>query len=422
MPDCFTGSWAERYEALVEPKTGPIGTMALSQAGLYLCGMNICVDARVDMHNMRPLLDAPADTPAGKLGTMLVGRAARGIGGEVRVEWPDGPQWLRDHLDIRYALGGTGPQAGRVLSRLGVAALVAVEDRHSHQLKYIPDGVLLAEGETLKSACDVSLSGPHIPEVFIFEFTAGKPIGATLPTRSSRIIVRFCDRGVQHDTHFEDMSVRLAATAAAGIVSGLNDEPPENVASAGKYIFSLSRKWMERGLSVVHFELAGYSTQEAVNEALHQAKGAITSLGMSHSELLAMDPAAEEPMEAMIELGERLGIERVCVHADTWAAAVTRNDPNEEELALMAGCAIASSRAGTGEPAEVIRTHPSAEFHPLPFENRVRRGKWTFVACAAPYVEKPVTTLGLGDSFTAGCLLVLGKPAHATIEPAVKRA
>lgn len=422
MPDCFTGTWAERYQALVEPSSGPIGATALSKAGLYLCGMNICVDARVDMHNMHALLDAPADTPAGKLGAVLLARAARGTGGEMRVEWPDGPKWLRDHLEIRYALGGTGPQAGRVFSRLGVASLVAVEDRHSHQLKYIPDGVLLAENGTLKAACDVALSGPHIPEVFIFEFTAGKPIGTTLPTRSSRIIVRFCDRGVQHDAHFEHMSVQLASTAAAGIVSGLNDEPPENVATAGKYIFSISRRWMERGLPVIHFELAGYTSQAAVNEALEQAKGAITSLGMSHSELLAMHPGADEPMEAMIELGERLGIDRVCVHADTWAAAVTRKDANEEELALMAGCAIASARAGAGEPAASIRTHPCAEFHPLPFENRVRHGKWTFVACSAPYVEKPITTLGLGDSFTAGCLLVLGKPANAKQAPAFQRA
>lgn len=422
MLDCFTGSWAQRYEALVEPLSGPIGAAALSKAGLFLCGMNICVDARIDMHNMQPLLDAPADTPAGGFGAMLQARAARGVGGEVRVDWPEGPQWLRERLSIRYALGGTGPQAARVLARLGVTSVVAVEDRHSHQLEHIPHGVLLAEGESLKPAADCVRHGPHIPEVYIFEYTAGKPVGSVTPSRSSRIIVRFCDRGVQHDGHFEDMSVQLAATAAAGIVSGLNDEPVENVTAAGRYMFSLSRKWMERGLAVVHFELAGYATQAAVNEALEQAKGAITSLGMSHSELLAMMPEAEHPMEAMIQLGNRLGIERVCVHADTWAAAVTRNDPDEEELALMAGCAIASARAATGEPAAVVRTHPLAEFHPLPFEHRAQRGPWTFVACASPYVEKPVTTLGLGDSFTAGCLLVLGKPAHAGRETALKRA
>jgi len=45
----------------------------------------------------------------------------------------------------------------------------------------------------------------------------------------------------------------------------------------------------------------------------------------------------------------------------------------------------------------------------MPFPERRQHGKWTFVACAAPFLAQPVTTLGLGDSFTAGCLLVLGR-------------
>jgi ADP-dependent phosphofructokinase/glucokinase len=41
------------------------------------------------------------------------------------------------------------------------------------------------------------------------------------------------------------------------------------------------------------------------------------------------------------------------------------------------------------------------------------------VCCPAPYLEKPAATIGLGDTFLAGTLLVLGgatAPAHpATI-------
>lgn len=422
MGDVFTGDWGERYAALADPRSGPIGTSALSRAGLFLCGMSTCVDARVDMHNMQPLLNAPAETPAGQFAAMLLARAAKGVGGEVRADWVDGPQWLRDHLDVRYALGGTGPQAAWVLSRLGVASLVALEDRHEQQLRQIPPGVLLAEGNALKTAAEVTPTERHIPEIFIFEFTAGKPIGALIPNRSTRIIVRFCDRGIQHDAAFEAVSRKRASTAAAGLLSGLNDEAAENVGAAARHVFALSRDWMDAGLKTVHFELAGYASQDAVSELLDQATGAISSLGMSHSELLAMDGTAQHPMEALIALGDRLDIDRVCVHADTWAAAVTRNDPDEEELALMAGCAIASARAANGEPANAIRTDALAQFHALPFDNRVRKGRWTFVACASPYVEKPATTLGLGDSFTAGCLLVLGNPGVATAPAALKQA
>lgn len=418
MSDVFTGSWADRYAALADP----LGADALSRAGLFLCGISACVDARVDMHDMQPLLDAPAESAAGKLADLLLARAARGVGGEVRFDWPEGPAWLRERLPPRYALGGTGPQAAWVLGQLGVPSLVAIEDRHAAMLREIPAGVLLAEKGALKAADAVSTAGPHIPEIFIFEFTAGRPIGTVVPTRSSRVIIRFCDRGIQHDGDFETMSRRLAPSAAAGLLSGLNDEAMENIGAASRHVFALSRDWKAAGLKTIHFELAGYASQQAVEELLSHARGAITSLGMSHSELLAMDPTARHPMEALVALGERLDLERVCVHADTWAAAVTLNDPEEEELALMAGCAIASARAANGVPARTITIAPTAEFHPLPFETPVRKGRWIFVACASPYVEKPATTLGLGDSFTAGCLLILGRCRQADARPAFQHA
>ncbi|MCV3207566.1 ADP-dependent glucokinase/phosphofructokinase [Mesorhizobium sp. YC-39] len=422
MKEIFTGSWADRYAALTDPRSGPLSASTLSQSGLVLCGISACVDARVDMRDIQPLLDAPTASPAGELASLLLSRAARGIGGEVRFEWPQGPAWLRERLEPRYALGGTGPQAAWVLSRLGVPALIALEDRNEQMLRQIPSGVLLAEGGMLKTVDAISPAGPHIPEIFIFEYTAGQPIGTLMPRRSSRVIVRFCDRGIQRDADFEALSRQLASSAAAGLLSGLNDEAVENVDAASRHVFALSRAWKAAGLKTIHFELAGYASLAAVEELLAHAKGTITSLGMSHSELLAMDPSAQSPQEAMMALAERLDLERVCVHADTWAAAITVNDPREEELALMAGCAIASSRAATGAPAEIITTAPEVQFHAVPFEVPVRKGRWSFVACASPYVEKPATTLGLGDSFTAGCLLMLGRHSRADTRTALKQA
>ena len=33
---------------------------------------------------------------------------------------------------------------------------------------------------------------------------------------------------------------------------------------------------------------------------------------------------------------------------------------------------------------------------------------WSIACCPAPYLEKPAATIGLGDTFLAGTLLVLG--------------
>ncbi|TIW76216.1 MAG: 6-phosphofructokinase, partial [Mesorhizobium sp.] len=89
-------------------------------------------------------------------------------------------------------------------------------------------------------------------------------------------------------------------SAAAGLLSGLNDEAIENIGAASRHVFALSRDWKDAGLRTIHFELAGYASQQAIEELLSNARGAITSVGMSHSELLAMNPSAHNPMEALI--------------------------------------------------------------------------------------------------------------------------
>lgn len=407
--------WRTRYLALAASLSAT--SKDTSSRGIFLCGMSASVDGLVSMHDMQPLLDAHRDTPAGEFADMLLKHVLRGTDGEVRLDWPQGPAWLRDNLKIRYALGGTGPQAAWVLARLGAQALISLEDRHPHMLRQIPDGVLIAQDGEAMIASDIRPTEMHVPEIFIFEFTAGQQIGDVIPQRSSRIIVRFCDRGIQNDRDFLEMSKSAAPGAAAGLLSGLNDEPIDRMEVASHQVFNLARAWKAAGLKTIHFELACYDARAPLDAIFANARGAITSLGMSHSELLAIDPSATNPMDAMTALAERLELERVCVHADTWAASVTLDDPALERRALMAGCAVAAARAANGSPVAAVTIDPRAKFLDVPFETCSRNGKWSFVACAAPYLEKPATTLGLGDSFTAGCLLILGQE-HARTESA----
>ncbi|APG93062.1 ADP-dependent glucokinase/phosphofructokinase [Sinorhizobium americanum] len=409
MNDAIAGNWPERYAGFVGALSTSGREATTLRLGVFLCGMSSVVDARVDMHDMEALASSPAHSRAGALFSLLKDRADRGVGGEVKFDWPDGPKWIRTNVKVRHALGGTGPQAAWVLSKLGASALIALEDRHSLMLQQIPRGVLVAQDGKLIEADEVTPSPQTVPETFIFEYTAGKTVADVACRRSSRIIVRFIDRGLQNDVEFDSMSTGLASSAAAGLLSGLNDVSFDQLPEASEKVFTLARSWRDAGLKVIHFELAGYSSSGALNLVLGALRGSVTSIGMSQSELLTLHPDAQQPMEAMIALGERLNLNRVCVHADNWAAAVTKCDPNQELRALMAGCAIASARAATGAPVERVTIAADAKFEPLPFQGYARKGEWSFVACSAPYLEKPATTLGLGDSFTAGCLLVLGR-------------
>lgn len=398
-------AWARRYRDLIEalPKI-------VAEAPLTLCGMNACIDARVSMHDMPALLHVE-EGPAAAFAAKLVARASQGIGGEFAVDWPGGPAWLAAHVPVRYALGGTGPHTANVLTTLGAPAVLCLRDRSAHMLAHVPPGVLLVADDRLVPVETLTPHGERQPEIFIFEYTAGVPIGAVVPDRSSRIIVRFHNPGLENDLAFDALTPALAARAGTGLVSGFNAVPSSDLDRDLARVFGLTRSWLSAGLKTVHLELAGYDSLALLESVLAAARGAIISIGMSHSELQTIDGTADPPVTAMMRLGKRIGCRRVCVHADHWAASVTRDDPEREEQALMLGCLLASARAATGHPVRPVEIEANAAFHPLPFPTGAQEDSWSFVACASPYLERPATTLGLGDTFTAGCLLALGQAA-----------
>jgi ADP-dependent phosphofructokinase/glucokinase len=169
------------------------------------------------------------------------------------------------------------------------------------------------------------------------------------------------------------------------------------------------KKWRAVGLGTIHLELAGYDTPAHRDRALSQLQGTITSLGMSHSEFIALVPGGSDLARDMCDLGEKLGLDRVCVHADHWSASATRGDAEVERRALMMGCLLAGTRAANGTPVYPREIDPRATFSTPPVPLLAKRGHWSIVSCASPHLDHLIGAVGLGDSFTGGCLLILGQ-------------
>ncbi|MBL8906022.1 MAG: 6-phosphofructokinase [Rhizobiales bacterium] len=396
--------WADRYRDLIAevPKIA-------AEARLMLCGLGACIDARIAAHTLAPLFSSSAPEAARNFGETIKRRAEKGIGGEIRIDWPDGPSWLAQNLPISYALGGTGPQAAWTLAMIGAPALVALEDRSAHMLRHLHPDILIAENGKPTAARNIAPRGTRRPEIFIIEYAAGRAIGNVTPRRSSRIIVRFHDPGLEHDRQFEELSVALAGEAGAGLISGFNSIPYERIDSEVAAVTHMTAQWLAAGLGVLHLELAGYDTPAHRDRVISGLQGTITSTGMSYSEFAALAPGSSDIAQDMCELGERFGLDRVCVHADQWAASATRGDADKEQRALMMGCLLAGTRAAKGAPTYPgeIDTRATFTAPPLPFLSR--RGKWSIVSCASPHLEHLEAAVGLGDSFTGGCLLMLGR-------------
>jgi ADP-dependent phosphofructokinase/glucokinase len=398
-------TWVRAYGDLIDQLPA-----YAAHARWTLCGLQACVDAFISLHAADALLDAAAPPPAVALAAELTRRAAAGIGGEIRVDWPEGPDWLDRALAPRPALGGTGPHTARVLTTLGAPALLALGCRDAEQLGVVDGTISLASAGRPVPAAQIAPVGAGRPKIYIFEYTAGRSVGPVTPPRSSRVIVRFTDPGIESDPEFDAVSVALAPRAGAGLLAGFNAIGRGDLAGAVRRAHALAARWRAGGVGVVHLELAGYDAPALRDSVIAGLSDVITSLGMSHSEYqdLVAGPA---PTEATVrDYAATLGIERVCVHADTWALAATRGDAGQERAALMMGCLLAGTRAALGRPAVPRAVPQGAQFETAPPQSAADAGGWRVVSVAAPYLAHPETTLGLGDTFTAGCLLVLGQP------------
>ncbi len=395
--------WRRDYTDLI----GRIGDYG-EHARWTFCGLGACVDAVLSAHDAAPVLLASPDAPARALGDTLVRRAAAGIGGEVRVAWDAGPAWLDATLPSRTALGGGGPHAAIALTRLGAPALLALSHRDAQQMACVDGDLRLARAGRPTWARDIAAHGVARPKIYIFEFTAGRPICDTVAPRSSRIIVRFTDPDTEDDVEFAELSTALAPLAGAGVLSGFSGIGRHALDAALARARALGLAWRAAGLPVVHLEMAGFDTPEQRDRTLAGLRGACSSLGCSQSEYAALVPGDAPETDTVVATAERLGVDRLCIHADTWALAATRGDPDQERTALMMGCLLAGARAAAGRTVRPVALDAGVVFETPPDE--AHRDGWHVVACAAPYLPCPATTLGLGDTFMAGCLLVLGQP------------
>jgi ADP-dependent phosphofructokinase/glucokinase len=396
-------SWAQAYETLI----GRIPEY-VRRARLILGGFSTCLDKYLSLHDLEMARREASGTPAEALFVELDQRARHGIDSELFFDWPEGPRWLDGRVRAREALGGSSAQAAQQLAILGAPALIAISERSQAQLSVIHEKVLIATEKGVLPRRSVPPNGDLTkPPHYIFEYTAGKAIGSHVVPRSSRTIVRFAASELEHDSAFDQISVQLAAESGGGIVCGFNGLPTHRLDAELDYAAEIAKTWKARGLELIHFELGYYQRAAKRDRALAVIGPIATSMGMSLTELIGVVPETDPLQEKAMRLGEAFGLSRVCVHADEWAMVLTRSDADREREGLMMGCLLASSRAATGYVAVPQNLPEKAGFIAPPFPAFEQRNGWKIICCPTPYIATPAATIGLGDTFLAGTLLVL---------------
>jgi ADP-dependent phosphofructokinase/glucokinase len=397
--------WRDAYRQIAERLTA-----AAPSARPVLAASNACVDQvfHIDAARLSRLTmagQAAGGEVAAELVAQVMARITDGKGGELLTRWPDGPDWMTAVLGApdQYQLGGTGPQASWALATVGAASVLALADRSAEQLAVLdPRSQLCANGAVVPVG---SLVGSGVPTKLphcILEFTAGTNFGALTVPRSSRIILRFSDEPVERDEQFSDMAPALAASAGAALLSGLNSLPDDGHHDR-QWLVELADSWSRAGLEVIHHELSEFPSLARLHEAA--GLGLATSLGMSLSELYTLASRRGDPCSLAQQLTSQYGVRRIIVHADHWALSVHQDDPEHQKRVLVAGNAFAAARAANGKPTAVLDPAEEAGFaDDLPPSDALEDG-WQATCVPAPYLHRPASTIGLGDTFCAGALL-----------------
>jgi ADP-dependent phosphofructokinase/glucokinase len=386
-----------------------ISTAAPTAAPL-LAGFNTCID---QLHHLDPsTLDALADAAGATTGHLalltreVMARISTGRDGEVFVPAPE----LQPALDALLGaptvrqVGGTGAQAAWVLATLGAPSVLALADRSVAQLDVLHPAIGLCTTDGVRPLGTVTGSGPPTkPPHFILEYTAGTRWSGGVVPRSSRIIVRLAADGIERDAAFADRSAALAATAGAGLVSGMNGIAAGDQDSH-HWLRDLVDGWLGAELPMIHLELAEYPNPGALAEVVRTYTGAVHSVGLSLTELTTYVPGPD-PVRAALDLAGVLGADRVCVHADTWSLAVHRGAPERAVTALRTANLLAAARARYGVPTPDLSLDAAVTFtDDLPPDGPLGGG-WRADRVPTPYLARPAATVGLGDTFVAGLLL-----------------
>ena len=398
--------WPERYGELAQQLLAAAG-----RAAPVLISSTVDVDEiyAMDAPRLRSLIERSAVQGG------LAAEVAHGVREQLRAErdgelywdWPQGTRWLQDALGApdRRQLGGTGPQAAWALDVLGAPSIMALKRRHHEQLSVLPDNVLVCAQGDLVRVRDLR-SDDRLPpsKHTILEFSRGSTLLGNPLGRSHRLILRFAPIALEMDLEFLAMQGQLCRMAGAAVVSGLNglaSSDRESLEWTGK----VTRMWADNGVALRHLELGDTRKPALFREILGHLRGLCSSVGLSLSELWGLWGSGGDVGTKALELAAALGSTCVVIHADQWSLAVHRDDREAIVRRLMVGNLLASARAVRGAPAADLVPFGRARYtDDLPLPGRLPGG-WHLDCVPVPHEPHPLSTIGLGDTFTAGLLL-----------------
>jgi len=229
---------------------------------------------------------------------------------------------------------------------------------------------------------------------FIFEFKKGTVFGGAAIPSSNRVIASYdpANFKLKISKKFALESARIAPFVECAVISGfhnLDDRiAADRIATTARFV----QEWRNRNPSIrVHLELGDFANKRVLRKTLDTLLPCINSVGMNEMEAEDVIVAMGMHESEMEELADE-----VVVHEARGSMIYGKNKRASIVKAALFGHALAAFKAENGKDASIAALKKFVENRHEFFEFR-----------GVPAIKvEPRFTVGLGDTFAAGFVLV----------------
>lgn len=317
---------------------------------------------------------------------------------------------LSEIIEWKFTIGGTGLQAAIAACTAGYRATVNLP---SWSKEY--DSLLNYDSLEVVSGLE-----KNTPIHFIFEYNQSEHTGLHYNTQrqvSNRIIFRGS----------KEFKSPIIAPGMINKIKKLNKEnlwmliSGYNAFESSEEVYKLVSETSIFLTSLgsfrpfVHIELADIPKIEDQHFVIDKLSPIVNNIGLNEDELQKLlgiksllQLTDQEIISTLTEAHKRFNVDNLIVHTHQFAACVSKNEPKKWRKALLNGVKFATARALTGKCCtenEIIQLT-----NPLPAHKRGEKmEKLTLnnrnITIVPAYKINPISTIGLGDTFTAGLIL-----------------
>ena len=350
---------------------------------------------------------------------------ANGLGGEADITDKKVVDYLLEHFEHTFSLGGTAAQGAAAMASVGMPLIAHISDKSKEVCDLMDyEGLNAIVGEHQVPIREIHTGEPvyHV----VFSYTKGD----SFVLHGKRYEVPISNRVIlDYDTIHKDIVVKddfknylehHADQMISYNVSGFNGIIDTDLVSRRmKELGVHYKKVKEKNPDcLIYFESAHYISQEVKKIVYREIASYVDIMGMNEEELVAhmkeldFEPDKEnlnDVLKSMAVLTEKYHVRGIIMHTKDYSMYYGDEIPGIDiEKALTMGNLLSGTRARVGHYGNLSECYDSLKLElsstGVRFADELEKMNMDRKVYLVPsrYMEKPICTIGLGDTFVAG--------------------